>query len=96
MIVESPDNLDEGATVPVPIPAGFPKLPPGTPMWVYFAFIMGPMLLGGGVSFFGVTFTSATDVNNKLEEHLDDFDDLQYNILLLCEANGIKCKGIDD
>ena len=94
-----PESIIDQPTGPVQIPPTpymtIPKFPPGTPWWVYLAALMLPALFGGGLSVAGVSFTTANEVDVKLEAHIDQFDDLQYNILLLCEAQGIRCKDVD-
>ena len=100
-VTADPVSAPVGAGIPtpaIPTPAmpQLLKFPPGTPWWVYLIALMIPALLGGGAGFAGFSFTTATEVDDKLEEHIDDFDDLQYNILLLCEAQGIRCKGVDE
>lgn len=81
--------------------SGFPQFPPGTPWWVYLIAVVAPLLTGGGIVG-GIQFVSAADVQSDLEEHeekaaeelseLDDrLNDMNYNILRLCEAQDVKC-----
>ena len=87
-----PEAITDQPTSPTPTMT-FPKFPPGTPWWVYIIALSVPAIFGGGLSA-GISFTTAKDVDAKLEAHIDEFDDLEYNILLLCEAQGIRCKGL--